>query len=113
MRLIPLVKGMKLYCRRVINAGGKNYLEGREFSYKHLSLSWRMILRLYEQRRVVSESDPYFQELMHTYGLKNNPDFAKPWLKENKVEKPKIKKETENLKSTRKPRAQKGSRKKK
>lgn len=105
MRLIPLIKGMKLYCRRSINVGGKNYLEGQELPYKHLSLSWRLVLRLYEQRRVVSESDPYFQELMQIQGLKNNPDFAKPWLKENGVKT--VKKEPKSKPKPKKSRSRK------
>ena len=84
MKLIPLIMGMKLYCRRMINVGGRNYLEAQELPYKHMSLSWRAILRLYEQRRVVSASDPYFQELLETHGH-NNPEFTKVWLKENGV----------------------------
>lgn len=112
MRLIPLVKGIKLYCRRAINVGGKNYLEGQELPYKHLSLSWRLVLRLYEQRRVVSESDPYFQELMQMYGRKNNPDFAKPRLKKNGVQD--LEKEPKQKpKSTRKSRVQKAAEDKK
>lgn len=86
MNLIPLVRGMKLFCRRTINVGGQKYFEGQALPYKQLAISFRMLLKLYEQRRVVSESDPYFQELLETYG-KNNPEFAKVWLKENAVEK--------------------------
>lgn len=107
MKLIPLVKGMKLYCRRVINIGGRKYIEGEELPYKQLSLSWRMVLRLYEQRRVISESDPYFQELMETYGRGNNPDFAKKWLKDNGVVETKKKPKSKKSKSRRKTKVQK------
>lgn len=106
MNLIPLVKGMKLYCRRMINISGRNYIEAQELPYKQLSLSWRMVLRLYEQRRVVSESDPYFQELMETCG-KNNPEFSQTWLKENGIDKPDKEPKPVKSKRQRKSRVQK------
>lgn len=86
MKLDPIVTGMKLYCRRLININGRNILPGQPFPYDKLSLAWRVVLRLYKQRRVVSENDPYFQELMETSGITNNPDFAKAWLEVHAVE---------------------------
>ena len=86
MKLDPIVTGVKLYCRRLINIGGRNILPGQPFPYDKLSVSWRVVLRLYNQRRVVSENDPYFQELMESCGKTNNPEFAKAWLKANAVE---------------------------
>lgn len=109
MRLIPLIRGMKLYCRRLINVGGRNYLEGEELPYRRLSLSWRLVLKLYEQRRVVSENDSYFQELMEIWGVKNNPDFAKLWLKENGVKNSKKDPQPKKEKSRRKTKVQKAT----
>ncbi len=91
MKLDSIVTGVKLYCRRVLNTSGRNIKPGQEFLYQELAVPWRMVLRLYEQRRVVSENDPYFQELMETGGKVNNPEFAEAWLKSNGVKE--IKKE--------------------
>jgi hypothetical protein len=84
MKLIPLSRAMRLFARRVVNIGNRRVLPGQEF---HIlpngpgALSWRRIALLYEQRRIVSEADPYFEELMQTHGLENNPEFARQWLK--------------------------------
>lgn len=84
MRLVPLTKGMRLFCRRVVNVGCRRLQPGEELVTTPKgpgALSWRRIVMLYEQRRVISESDPYFEELMKGPGMKNNSEFAKAWLK--------------------------------
>lgn len=83
MKLVPLQRGMRLFCRRVVNLGGRKLQPGQELITTPIgpgALSWRRIHQLYEQRRVISESDPYFEELMQGPGLQNNPEFAKEWL---------------------------------
>lgn len=81
MRLAPLTRTTRLFARRVINLGsGVRLLPGQELITNRLALSWRRITQLYEQRRVLSEADPYFEEVMRGPGLKNNHDFAKAWL---------------------------------
>lgn len=81
MKLAPLVRGTKLYCRRVVKAGGRAYQPGEEIPYTKMALSWRAITQLYNQRRIVSEHDPYFEELMTVQGIHNNKAFAESWLK--------------------------------
>jgi hypothetical protein len=83
MKLVPLTKNMRLFCRRVVNVGCRRLQPGEELVTTPKgpgALSWRRIVMLYEQRRVISESDPYFEELMQGPGLKNNSEFAKVWL---------------------------------
>jgi hypothetical protein len=81
MRLAPLTRGTRLFARHTINTGsGGRVLPGQEFSTARTAVSWRRTCMLYEQRRVVSESDPHFAELMTGPGMENNPDFARAWL---------------------------------
>jgi hypothetical protein len=84
--LTPITRSTRLFARRVVNIGsGARLLPGQELITNPKgpgALSWRRIVQLYEQRRVVSEADPYFEELMRDCGLANNPEFAKSWLGE-------------------------------
>lgn len=89
MKLAPLTRQMRLFARRVINLGsGVRLLPGQELvttPNNRMALSWRRVTQLYEQRRVVSEADPYFEEIMRGPGMANNRDFAKAWLTGNFV----------------------------
>jgi hypothetical protein len=86
MRLAPLTRQTRLFARRTINMGsGDRLLPGQELKKEHRAIPWRRLVQLYEQRRVIAESDPYFEEVMRTAGLKNNRDFAKAWLEGNFV----------------------------
>jgi hypothetical protein len=86
MRLTPLTQNTQLFVRRVINLGSsQRLLPGQEFDIS--VLPWRRVNQLYNQRRVISESDPYFEELMRNFGVKNNPEFAKKWLEKKTKQK--------------------------
>lgn len=84
MRLAPLTRQTRLFARRTVNLGsGMRLLPGQELITTPKgpgALSWRRITQLYEQRRVVSEADPYFEEIMRGPGKKNNPEYATAWL---------------------------------
>lgn len=76
---------MRLFARRVVNLGDHRLLPGQEFITNPKgpgALSWRRIGQLYTQRRVISENDPYFEELMRGPGMQNNPEFAQAWFDE-------------------------------
>lgn len=85
MKLAPLTRQTRLFARRVVNLGsGVRLLPGQELITTHnnrMALPWRRVAQLYEQRRVISEADPYFEEVMQGPGMENNPDFAKAWLR--------------------------------
>lgn len=89
MRLAPLTRQTRLFARRVVNLGsGVRLLPGQELittPNNRMALSWRRVTQLYEQRRVISEADPYFEEVMSGPGMVNNRDFAKAWLEGNFV----------------------------
>jgi hypothetical protein len=84
MQLPKLDKDMKLYCRRPVTIGEDRYEGGQEFPFLVLfqkgEITWRLVVLLYRQRRVISEADPYFEEVMRGPGLENNPEFAANWL---------------------------------
>ena len=89
MKLRPLTRDMKLYARRVINIGsGQRILPGQEFDISAKgpgALSWRRICQLYDQRRVISESDPYFEELMNEHGKPTKVDAANEAATEEEI----------------------------
>jgi hypothetical protein len=98
MRLLPLNRNMRLFARRVVNLGNRRLLPGQEMVLTPNgpgALSWRLIVKLYEQRRVVSEADPYFEELMRGPGMENNPEFARAWLSGVETPAPPVEEEAE------------------
>jgi hypothetical protein len=96
MKLTPLTRSTRLFARRTVNLGGRRVLPGQELITSPNgpgALSWRRISQLYDQRRVISEADPYFEELMRGPGLENNPGFAKAWLAGGAVVEPELEEE--------------------
>jgi hypothetical protein len=80
MKLQPLNRQMRLFARRVVNLGNRRLLPGQELNPRYHNFTWRRLALLYDQRRIVSEADPYFEELMRTEGLVNNKEYAEAWL---------------------------------
>jgi len=104
MVLPPIQKDMQFFCRRVVRLCGREYLPGQVFPHlvlmRRSAITWRKICQLYQQRRIVTEADPYFDELMEFEGLSSNPDFARKWLAGAKLEpesEPESESELENL----------------
>ena len=83
MKLAPLTRHTRLFARRTVNLGsGVRLLPGQELNTRHLALPWRRITQMYEQRRLVSERDPYFEEIMRDSGT------PEPEVVESELEQP-------------------------
>ena len=100
MRLLNPERNMTFFCRRTVTLAGQEFLPGQVLPHERLmakhGITWRKLCTLYDLRRIVTESDPFFEELMKGAGMRNNPKCAAEWLGLNCYMEPEAKDELDD-----------------